>query len=40
MAEDYFDFLSEGYDLIDGADKALDYIKQKGYTVYTVWPLS
>lgn len=33
MAEDYFDFLSEGYDLIDGADKALDYIKQKGYTV-------
>lgn len=33
MAEDYFEFLSEGYDLINGADKALDYIKQKGYTV-------
>ena len=33
MSEDYFEFLSEGYDLIDGADKALDYIKQKGYTV-------
>ena len=33
MAEDYFDFLSEGYDLIDGADKALEYIKSQGYTV-------
>ena len=33
MAEDYFDFLSEGYYLMDGADKALDYIKKKGYTV-------
>lgn len=33
MAEDYFDFLSQGYDLIEGADKALDYIKSKGYTV-------
>ena len=33
MAEDYFDFLSEGYDLIEGADKALSYIKSKGYTV-------
>ncbi len=33
MSEDYFDFLSEGYDLIDGADKALEYIKSKGYTV-------
>ncbi|MBQ6884127.1 MAG: YjjG family noncanonical pyrimidine nucleotidase [Clostridia bacterium] len=33
MAEDYFDFLSEGYDLIDGADKALEYLKSKGYTI-------
>lgn len=33
MAEDYFDFLSEGYDLIDGADSALKYIKAQGYTV-------
>ena len=33
MASDYFDFLSEGYDLIAGADKALEYIKSKGYTV-------
>lgn len=33
MAEDYFDFLSEGYDLIDGADKALEHIKSKGYTI-------
>ncbi len=33
MADDYFDFLSEGYDLIEGADKALEYIKNKGYTV-------
>ncbi len=33
MAEDYFNFLSEGYDLIDGADKALDYLKSKGYTI-------
>ncbi|MBR6502757.1 MAG: YjjG family noncanonical pyrimidine nucleotidase [Clostridia bacterium] len=33
MASDYFDFLSQGYDLIEGADKALDYIKSKGYTV-------
>lgn len=33
MAEDYFDFLSQGYYLIEGADKALEYIKSKGYTV-------
>lgn len=33
MADDYFEFLSEGYDLIPGADKALEYIKSKGYTV-------
>ncbi len=33
MADDYFEFLSEGYDLIDGADKALEYLKNKGYTI-------
>lgn len=33
MADDYFDFLSEGYDLIDGADRVLEYIKSKGYTI-------
>ncbi len=33
MADDYFDFLSQGYFLMDGADKALEYIKKKGYTV-------
>lgn len=33
MATDYFEFLSQGYDLIDGADNALKYIKSKGYTV-------
>ena len=33
MAEDYFDFLSQGYFLVEGADKALEYIKAKGYTV-------
>lgn len=33
MAEDYFDFLSQGYELINGADKALEYIKSKGYTI-------
>lgn len=33
MADDYFDFLSEGYDLIEGADRALEYIKKQGYTV-------
>ncbi len=33
MSEDYFEFLSQGYDIIDGADKALEYIKNKGYTV-------
>lgn len=33
MAEDYFDFLSLGFDLMEGADKALEYIKEKGYTV-------
>ena len=33
MADDYFAFLSEGYFLVPGADKALEYIKSKGYTV-------
>ncbi len=33
MAKDYFEFLSQGCDLIKGADKALEYIKNKGYTV-------
>lgn len=33
MADDYFDFLSEGYFLMDGANKALEYIKLQGYTV-------
>ena len=33
MANDYFDFLSEGNFLIEGADKALEYIKNCGYTV-------
>ena len=33
MAEDYFDLLSQGYFLMDGAVEELKYIKEKGYTV-------
>ena len=33
LADDYFGFLSEGYDLVDGADKALEYLKTQCYTV-------
>ena len=33
MSEDYFEFLSQGSDMIDGADKVLKYVKEQGYTV-------
>lgn len=33
MSEDYFEFLSQGSDMIDGADKVLKYVKELGYTV-------
>ena len=33
MSEDYFEFLSQGSDIIDGADKVLEYVKEQGYTV-------
>ncbi len=33
MAKDYFGFLSEGHDLMDGAIEVLEYVKSKGYTV-------
>lgn len=33
MAKDYFVFLSEGHDLMDGAIEVLEYVKSKGYTV-------
>ena len=33
MADDYFAFLSVGYFLVPGAEKALEYIKSNGYTV-------
>ncbi len=33
MAKDYFGFLSEGHDLMDGAIEVLEYVKKKGYTV-------
>lgn len=33
MAEDYFDFLSQGYYIIKDADRVLEYIKSRGYTV-------
>lgn len=33
MADDYFELLSQGYDMMDGADKVLQYVKEQGYTV-------
>lgn len=33
MGEDYFDFLSMGFDSVDGAQTVLEYLKGKGYTV-------
>ena len=33
MSEDYFEFLSQCSDMIDGADKVLKYVKEQGYTV-------
>lgn len=33
MGEDYFEFLSYGFDTVDGAQKTLEYLKQKGYTI-------
>lgn len=33
MAKDYFVFLSEGHDLMDGAIEVLEYVKSKDYTV-------
>ncbi len=33
MADDYFEFLSLGFDTVDGAEQALKYLKGQGYTV-------
>lgn len=33
MAQDYFDFLSQTYDMLEGADKVLKYLKEKGYII-------
>ncbi len=33
MAKDYFGFLSEGHDLMDGAEEVLKYVKAKGYII-------
>ena len=33
MADDYFELLSRGFDTMDGAEQALKYVKEKGYTV-------
>lgn len=33
MAEDYFEFLSQGYAMLEGADKVLKYLKEQGYTI-------
>lgn len=33
MAEDYFEFLSFGFDAIDGARQTLKYLKEQGYTI-------
>jgi 2-haloacid dehalogenase len=33
MADDYFELLSFGFDAMDGAEKALQYVKEQGYTV-------
>ena len=34
MGEDYFNFLSEGYDVVDGAFEILEYLRDKGYKIY------
>lgn len=33
MAEDYFEFLSQGYVAMNGAEEVLKYVKEQGYTV-------
>ncbi len=33
MADDYFELLSNGFYLVDGAEETLKYLKQKGYTI-------
>lgn len=33
MADDYFEFLSQGYDVMEGADMVLQYLKEHGYTI-------
>ena len=33
MADDYFELLSNGFYLVEGAEKTLKYLKQKGYTI-------
>lgn len=33
MAVDYFEFLSQGHVMLDGADKVLKYLKEQGYTI-------
>ena len=34
MSEDYFKFLSEGYDVVDGAFEILQHLKDRGYKLY------
>lgn len=34
MGEDYFKFLSEGYDVVEGAFEVLKYLRDKGYKIY------
>ena len=34
MGDDYFKFLSEGYDVVDGAFEILEYLRAKGYKIY------
>ncbi len=33
MGEDYFELLSLGFDVVDGIENVLDYLKKKGYTI-------
>ena len=33
MSEDYFEFLSHGFDAVEGVQQTLEYLKQKHYTI-------
>lgn len=33
MAQDYFEFLAAGHDVVEGAEKVLKYLKENNYTV-------